>query len=103
MSRFPPKPSVLRTVKMTRTAYAQLVGQKFHPPKIFGRLQEKEGTKEWRWRDIGMKVVSRPSGLSTKVNLTVICRRPAVSRCSSRRAKAAQTYRATLPMLSNHR
>ncbi|KAI0935983.1 hypothetical protein AcV5_004245 [Taiwanofungus camphoratus] len=56
MSRFPPEPSTLTTVKMTRTAYAQLVGQKFYPPKIFGRWQEKEGTKEWRWRDVGMKI-----------------------------------------------
>lgn len=58
MSRFPPQPSVLRAVKMTRTAYAQLSGQKFHPPKIFGSWPEKEGTREWRWRDVGMKIVS---------------------------------------------
>ncbi|EPQ60986.1 SGT1-domain-containing protein [Gloeophyllum trabeum ATCC 11539] len=56
MSRFPPESSVLRPVKMTRTAYAQLIGQKFHPPKVFGRWREQEGTKEWRWRDIGMKI-----------------------------------------------
>ncbi|KZT74872.1 hypothetical protein DAEQUDRAFT_659111 [Daedalea quercina L-15889] len=56
MSRFPPGSSVLTTVKMTRTAYAQLVGQKFYPPKAFGRWIEPDGTKEWRWRDIGMKI-----------------------------------------------
>ncbi|TFY56123.1 hypothetical protein EVJ58_g7833 [Rhodofomes roseus] len=56
MSRFPPEPSVLTSVKMTRTAYAQLAGQKFYPPKVFGRWQEVEGTQEWRWRDIGMKI-----------------------------------------------
>ncbi|KAH7927363.1 SGT1-domain-containing protein [Leucogyrophana mollusca] len=56
MSRFPPQPYTLRTVKMTRTSYAQLVGQKFYPPKIFGRWQEQEGTDQWRWRDIGMKL-----------------------------------------------
>ncbi|TFY65920.1 hypothetical protein EVG20_g5167 [Dentipellis fragilis] len=56
MSRFPPEPSVLRPVKMTRTAYAQLAGQKFHPPKVFGRWQERENSPEWRWRDIGMKI-----------------------------------------------
>ncbi|ETW87564.1 hypothetical protein HETIRDRAFT_469700 [Heterobasidion irregulare TC 32-1] len=56
MSRFPPQPSVLRTVKMTRTAYAQLVGQKFYPPKIFGQWHENEGSNEWRWRDVGMKI-----------------------------------------------
>jgi len=44
---------------MTRTAYAQLVGQKFHAPKTFGRWEEREDTKAWRWRDVGMKIVSR--------------------------------------------
>ena len=58
MSRFPPKPATLSTVKMTRTAYAQLLGQKFHPPKVFGKWEEREGTKERRWRDVGMKIVS---------------------------------------------
>lgn len=58
MSRFPPGSSVLREVKMTRTAYAQLVGQKFFPPKVFGNWKDKEGTDEWRWHDIGMKIVS---------------------------------------------
>lgn len=57
MSRFPPKPDVLTPVRMTRTAYAQLVGQKFHPPKIFGKFKEREDSKEWKWRDIGMKIV----------------------------------------------
>ncbi|RPD63222.1 SGT1-domain-containing protein [Lentinus tigrinus ALCF2SS1-6] len=56
MARFPPEPATLSSVKMTRTAYAQLVGQKFHPPKVFGRWTEREGTQEWRWRDIGMKI-----------------------------------------------
>ncbi|KAI0662562.1 SGT1-domain-containing protein [Cubamyces menziesii] len=56
MSRFPPEPAVLASVKMTRTAYAQLVGQRFHPPKVFGRWSEREGSKEWRWRDVGMKI-----------------------------------------------
>ncbi|KIL70987.1 hypothetical protein M378DRAFT_66554 [Amanita muscaria Koide BX008] len=56
MSRFPPDTSVLRPIRMTRTAYAQLVGQKFFPPKVFGRWQEKEATREWSWRDVGMKI-----------------------------------------------
>ncbi|THH18092.1 hypothetical protein EW146_g2832 [Bondarzewia mesenterica] len=56
MSRFPPDPSTPRLLTMSRTAYAQLVGQKFYPPKIFGRWQEKEGSQEWRWKDIGMKI-----------------------------------------------
>ncbi|KAJ3868424.1 SGT1 protein-domain-containing protein [Lentinula novae-zelandiae] len=56
MSRFPPHTFVLASVNMTRTAYAQLVGQKFYPPKIFGRWNEREDTREWRWRDVGMKI-----------------------------------------------
>ncbi|KAK0473266.1 SGT1 protein-domain-containing protein [Armillaria novae-zelandiae] len=56
MSRFSPSTSVVSTVKMTRTAYAQLTGQKFFPPKIFGRWLESEGSKEWRWKDTGMKI-----------------------------------------------
>lgn len=57
MSRFPPSSSRLTTVRMTRTAYAQLVGQKFFPPKIFGQWTEPEGSKERRWKDLGMKIV----------------------------------------------
>jgi len=57
MSRFPPNTNVLRSVKMTRTAFAQLIGQKFYPPKIFGQWKENEGSKEYKWRDIGMKIV----------------------------------------------
>ena len=75
MSRFPPEPSVLTSVKMTRTAYAQLVGQRFYPPKVFRRWKEQEGTKEWRWRDIGMKIVRFH-----------LCRRPASSELHRRRA-----------------
>ncbi|KAI0823078.1 SGT1-domain-containing protein [Trametes gibbosa] len=56
MARFPPEPAVLTAVKMTRTAYAQLVGQKFHPPKVFGRWTETDGSKQFRWREVGMKI-----------------------------------------------
>ncbi|KAF5374874.1 hypothetical protein D9758_000058 [Tetrapyrgos nigripes] len=56
MARFIPHTCVLTTVRMTRTSYAQLVGQKFYPPKIFGRWEEREDTKPWKWRDIGMKI-----------------------------------------------
>ncbi|KAG9124570.1 hypothetical protein FRC07_011088 [Ceratobasidium sp. 392] len=56
MTRFPPKPDMLASVSMTRPAFAQLVGQVFHPPKIFGVWREGEGTPERRWRDIGMKI-----------------------------------------------
>jgi hypothetical protein len=58
MARFPPKPDALAGISMTRPAYAQLVGQVFHPPKVFGIWQEREGTPERRWRDVGMKIVS---------------------------------------------
>lgn len=58
MSRFPPQSSVLTDIRMTRTAYAQLVGQKFHPPKIFGTISERENTTEWKRKDVGMKIVS---------------------------------------------
>ena len=57
MSRFSPTTSVPTSVKLTRTAYAQLVGQKFFPPKVFGQWKEVEGTPEWKWRDVGMKIV----------------------------------------------
>lgn len=56
MTRFPPHSAVLTTVKLTKPAYAQLVGQKFFPPKIFGYFKEREGSDIWRWRDIGMKL-----------------------------------------------
>lgn len=59
MNRFPPNTSVLSPVKMTRTAYAQLLGQKFFPPKIFGNWKEPEGSTEWKRRDVGMKIVRR--------------------------------------------
>ncbi|KAJ7129973.1 SGT1 protein-domain-containing protein [Mycena crocata] len=56
MARFPPQSNVLTAVKMTRTAYAQLLGQKFFPPKIFGQWKAIEGSDEWRWNDVGMKI-----------------------------------------------
>lgn len=91
MARFPPEPSALAAVRMTRTAYAQLVGQKFHPPKIFGRWSEKEGSKEWRWRDVGMKIVSvHAVRVAVKVADNRMCR-PAASRCCTRRARTART------------
>lgn len=59
MTRFPPHSAVLTTVKLTKPAYAQLVGQKFFPPKIFGHFKEREGSDVWRWRDTGMKLASQ--------------------------------------------
>lgn len=31
---------------------------KFYPPRIFGRWQEKEKSPQWRWKDLGMKIVN---------------------------------------------
>ncbi|KAF8898419.1 SGT1 protein-domain-containing protein [Infundibulicybe gibba] len=56
MSRFAPDTSVLRNVRMTRTAYAQLLGQNFFPPKAFGRWPEAEDSRSKKWRSIGMKI-----------------------------------------------
>ncbi|KAF9474292.1 SGT1-domain-containing protein [Pholiota conissans] len=56
MNRFPPNTSLLTSVRMTRIAYAQLLGQKFFPPKIFGNWKESEGSREWKQRTLGMKI-----------------------------------------------
>lgn len=93
MSRFPPELSVLRTVKMTRTAYAQLVGQKFHPPKIFGKPTAKEGTDAWRWQDVGMKVVSL--SLSGSKAIFSLEPRHVALRCCIKKVKVEQMYQAT--------
>ena len=97
MSRFPPKPAVLTTVRMTRVAYAQLVGQKFHPPKIWGHWNEAEGTKEWRWRDIGMKLVRDPVGSCNAAQGGPI--RRADLKCCIKKVKTAQTPRVSPPKL----
>ncbi len=72
---------------MTRTAYAQLVGQKFYPPKIFPRWSEAEGTSEWRWRDVGMKIVSSQLYNLLAYDLVRFKRHVAL-RCYIRKAKA---------------
>lgn len=62
MTHFPPSPVVLSPVLLTRAAYAQLQGQVFHPPRVFGpewQLPEGEGGEkddERRWRDLGVKI-----------------------------------------------
>ncbi len=102
MARFPPEPSALAAVRMTRTAYAQLVGQKFHPPKIFGRWAEKEGLKEWRWRDVGMKIVSFHLAHITAGPADNHMYRPVDLRCCTRRARTARTrYPPTLTVHRN--
>lgn len=57
MTRFPPSPSVTVTVKMSRTAYAQLCGQRFNAPRVFKRPLG-QTTQEERWWDVGVKIVS---------------------------------------------
>ncbi|WWC85946.1 uncharacterized protein L201_000816 [Kwoniella dendrophila CBS 6074] len=60
MTHFPPSSSILTPITMTRAAYAQLQGQVFHPPRIFGLEwhvpdnPNNEGEK--RWRDLGVKI-----------------------------------------------
>jgi hypothetical protein len=73
---------------MTRTAYAQLVGQKFFPPKAFGIWKDTEGTKAWRWRDVGMKIVSATWRCISPCSSHFV--RLSVSRFSIRRVKARQ-------------
>ena len=42
---------------ISRVAYAQLVGQNFHPPRVFGRWAEKESNPDWKAKNLGMKIV----------------------------------------------
>ncbi|WVQ62522.1 uncharacterized protein L199_000664 [Kwoniella botswanensis] len=62
MTHFPPSTSILTPITMTRAAYAQLQGQVFHPPRIFGPEwhvpdnPNNEGEK--RWRDLGVKIAT---------------------------------------------
>jgi hypothetical protein len=60
MTHFPPSPAVLSPVLLTRAAYAQLQGQVFHPPRVFGpewHVPEGDGSEdEKRWRDLGIKI-----------------------------------------------
>ncbi|CAG8598551.1 10756_t:CDS:10 [Paraglomus brasilianum] len=54
MDKFPPSTSITVTVKMTRTLYAQLSSQKFHPPKPF-KLPP-PSSSNFKSADLGMKV-----------------------------------------------
>ncbi|WWC58275.1 uncharacterized protein I303_100813 [Kwoniella dejecticola CBS 10117] len=60
MTHFPPSASILTPILLTRAAFAQLQGQVFHPPRIFGPEwhvpdnPNNEGEK--RWRDLGVKI-----------------------------------------------
>lgn len=60
MTHFPPTPAILAPVTMTRAAYAQLQGQVFHPPRVFGaewHVREDAGD-ERRYRDLGIKIAT---------------------------------------------
>lgn len=61
MKRFPLEPSALSKVRMTRTLYAQLMGQKFFPPKPFERVNwlgsTVSGSPSRRHKEMGMKIV----------------------------------------------
>lgn len=100
MSRFPPGSSVLREVKMTRTGYAQLVGQKFFPPKVFGNWKDKEGTDEWRWYDVGMKIVSLYLGY---LFFTYFLSRLLVLKFSTKRVGGGRKHSILVLMLRNPR
>ena len=60
MTYFPPKSSILTSILMTRAGYAQLQGQIFHPPRVFGpEWSVQEGAElddERRWRELGVKI-----------------------------------------------
>ncbi|WWC66704.1 uncharacterized protein I206_100608 [Kwoniella pini CBS 10737] len=62
MTHFPPSSSILTPVTLTRAAYAQLQGQVFHPPRIFGpewHVPENPNNEdEKRWRDLGVKIAT---------------------------------------------
>ncbi|WRT63689.1 uncharacterized protein IL334_000612 [Kwoniella shivajii] len=62
MTHFPPSPSILTPVILTRAAYAQLQGQVIHPPRVFGpewHVADKPNSEgERRWRDLGVKIAT---------------------------------------------
>lgn len=62
MTHFQPSPSILSSIRLTRAAFAQLQGQVFHPPRVFGpEWHVREGADlegERRWRDIGVKIAT---------------------------------------------
>jgi len=72
MTRFPPSPSSVVTVRMTRTAYAQLMGQRFNAPRIFRRPLN-QTTEEARWWDNGVKIVRFSSLWRYHLLINYIC------------------------------
>ncbi|KAG9306555.1 hypothetical protein G9A89_004752 [Geosiphon pyriformis] len=54
MENFPPSTSITVLVKMTKTLYAQIKSQKFHPPKAFKLPPNTSG--KFKAADLGMKL-----------------------------------------------
>ncbi|CAJ0843881.1 15353_t:CDS:10, partial [Entrophospora sp. SA101] len=54
MENFPPRSSMTVIVKFTKTLYAQLINQRFHPPKIF--IQPPINSEKYKAFDLGMKL-----------------------------------------------
>lgn len=97
MRRFPPNTAQLTRVKMSRTLYAQLVGQRFFPPKPFERAKWFEGVEkesvEWRRKDVGMKVVSflfLSYGSVLSYHRSLITRRVVLKCCTKKRGIASK-------------
>ncbi|OZJ04350.1 hypothetical protein BZG36_02361 [Bifiguratus adelaidae] len=55
MSKFPPSPSTTALITFTKPLYAQLVSQKFYPPKLFTLPPRSTGTL-YKRAELGMKV-----------------------------------------------
>jgi hypothetical protein len=55
MENFPPSTSITVTVKFTKTLYAQMISQRFHPPKPF-KLPAST-SKKFKAAELGMKLV----------------------------------------------
>jgi hypothetical protein len=56
MENFSPQSSITVVVKFTKTLYAQLINQRFHPPKIF--IQPPINSEKYKAFDLGMKLVN---------------------------------------------
>lgn len=66
MEKFPPSPSITASVKMTKTLYAQLMNQRFHPPKPF-KLPPISSDK-FKAAELGMKLVITRSLFNVNFN-----------------------------------
>ncbi|RUP48524.1 SGT1 protein-domain-containing protein [Jimgerdemannia flammicorona] len=56
MTKFPPSTSVSSVIRLTRTLYAQLVGQQLHAPKSF-KMPPMSDRKRFKEAELGMKLV----------------------------------------------